>query len=88
MLYLSGFELFSRWVLLGCAIETVERSSITFTSNGKRELVPRGSLPLTCRLLFIISTHKLVVSCTDFLSTRIVLICFYLLIFCFEKFST
>ena len=47
------------------------------------------SLPLTCRVLFIISTHKLVVSRTDFLSTRIVLTCFYLLIkFCFEKFST
>ena len=27
MLYLSGFELLSRWVLLGCAIETVENLS-------------------------------------------------------------
>ena len=44
MLYLSGFELFSRWVLLGCAIETVERSSVTFTSNAKRELVPRDQV--------------------------------------------
>ena len=44
MLYLSGFELLSRWVLLGCAIETVERSSITFTSNGKRKFVPRDQV--------------------------------------------
>ena len=45
------------------------------------------SFPFTCRLLFIISTHKLVVS-RNFLSIRIVLSCFYLLIFYFEKFST
>ena len=45
------------------------------------------SFPFTCRLLFIISTHKLVVS-RNFLSIRIVLNCFYLLIFYFEKFST
>ena len=45
------------------------------------------SFPFTCRLLFIISSHKLVVS-RNFLSIRIVLSCFYLLIFYFEKFST
>ena len=44
------------------------------------------SFPFTCRLLFIISKHKLVVS-RHFLSIRIVLTCFCLLIFCFEKFS-
>ena len=41
----------------------------------------------TCRLLFIISTPKLVVS-RNFLSIRTVLSCFYLLIFYLEKFST
>ena len=40
------------------------------------------SFPITCRLVFIISTHKLVVS-RNFLSTRIVLSCFYFLIFYF-----
>ena len=45
------------------------------------------SFPFTYRLLFIISTHKLVAS-RNFLSITIVLSCFYLLIFYFEKFST
>ena len=45
------------------------------------------SFPFTCRLLFIISTHKLEVS-RNFLSIRIVLSCFYLLIFYFQKLST
>ena len=45
------------------------------------------SFPYTCRLLFNISKHKLVVS-HNFLSIRIVLSCFHLLIFYFEKFST
>ena len=45
------------------------------------------SFPFTYRLLFISSTHKLVAS-RNFLSIRIVLSCFYLLIFYFEKFST
>ena len=45
------------------------------------------SFPITCRLLFIISTHELVVS-HNFLSIRIVWSCFYLLIFYFEIFST
>ena len=40
---------------------------------GKREFVPPD--PFCCRLLFIISTHKLVVS-SNFLSIRIVLSCF------------
>ena len=42
---------------------------------------------LICRLPFIISTQKLAVS-RNFLSIRIVLSSFYLLIFYFEKFST
>lgn len=34
--------------------------SITFTSNGEREFVPRDQMsPYTCRLLLIISTLKL-----------------------------
>ena len=41
------------------------------------------SFLFTCRLLFIISTPKLVVS-LDFSSIRIVLSCYYLLIFYFE----
>ena len=45
-----------------------------------------STFPFTCRLLFIISTHKLEVS-RNFLSTRIVLNRFYLLIFYFEAFS-
>ena len=45
------------------------------------------SFHFTCRLLYIISTRKLVVS-RNFLSIRIVLSCFYLLIFYFEKFWT
>ena len=45
------------------------------------------SFLFTCRLLFIISTDKLVVS-RNFLSIRIVLSYFYLLIFYSEKFST
>ena len=45
------------------------------------------SFPFTCRLLFIISTQKLVVS-LKILSIRIVWSCFYLLVLYFEKFST
>ena len=45
------------------------------------------SFPFTYRLLFIISTHKLAAS-RNFLCKRIVLSCFYLLIFYIEKFST
>ena len=45
------------------------------------------SFPFTCRLLFIISTRKLVVS-RNFSSIRILLSCFWMLIFYFEKFST
>ena len=45
------------------------------------------SFPFTCRLLFIISTHKLEVS-RNFLSIRIVLSWFHLLIFYFQKLST
>ena len=67
----------------------MERLSITFRSNGKpaRTCTTWSIFLFTCRLLFIISTPKLVVS-GNFLSIRIVLSCFYLLIFYFEKFST
>ena len=40
--------------------EMTER--FTFTVNGKREFVPRDQLPLTCALLLITSTPKLVAS--------------------------
>ena len=65
----------------------LERLRFTFTPNGKREFVPRDQVfPLffvDCLLLL----HKI----SEFmlvLSTRIVLDCFYLLIFYAEKFST
>ena len=46
---------------------SIERLSTTFTSNGRREFVRAlgrtwPSFTLACRLLFIISTHKLAVS--------------------------
>ena len=66
---------------------TTEKLSITFTLNGIREYVTGDQVPSTCRSLFIISTTKLVVP-RIFLSKRIILSCFYLLIFYFEKFST
>ena len=45
------------------------------------------TVPITCLYTVFFSTHELVVS-PNFLSIRIVLSCFYLLIFHFEKFST
>ena len=40
--------------------------SIVVWSNGEREFVPRDQVsPFTCRLLLIISTRKLVVSCNS-----------------------
>ena len=65
--------------------EALEGLSITFASNGKHEFVPSDQASPTTRSLFIISTHKLVVS-HNFLSTKIVLSSFYLLIFYFQKF--
>ena len=59
------------------------RLTITFTSNGKRELVRRDYVS---SLLFNLFAPKLVVS-RNFLFIRIVLSCFYLLIFYFEKSS-
>lgn len=56
---------------------TLHRSSFTFTANGKREICTTWpSFPLTCCLLFIISTHKLLIS-RNFVSIRVVLSCFY-----------
>ena len=49
-----------------------------------RQIVPRDQL---CRLRLIISTQKLV-GLRNFLSTRIVLSCYYLLIFNFENLSS
>ena len=56
----------------------IERLSITFTSNGKREFVPRDQVSHFCRLRFVISTLKLVVSRNP-LSIRMFLSCLYLL---------
>ena len=53
----------------------------------KYSSLERLSITFTCGLLLIISTHKLVVS-RNFLSIRIVLSFFYLLIFYFAKLST
>ena len=61
----------------------------TCTSRSCQDQVffERLSITFTCGLLLIISTHKLVVS-RNFLSIRIVLSFFYLLIFYFAKLST
>ena len=69
-------------------LKTIEWLSFTLASNEKRRFVPRDQVsPFTCRLLFIISTHKLVVS-RNILSIWIALSSFYLFIFYFEKFLT
>ena len=65
-------------------------NSLVSTSSCKEQTRICTTWPsflFTCHLLFIISTHKLVDS-RNFLSIRIVLSCFYLLIFYFKKFST
>ena len=56
--------------------------------NDKHKFVPCDQVSplINCCLLFIISTHKLIVSC-NFMSKRIALNHFFLLIFYFEKFS-
>ena len=59
-------------------ILSIERLSIKLTSN----CITWLSFLFTCRLLFVISTPKLVVS-RNFLSIAIVLSCLYLLIFYF-----
>ena len=78
-------------MLVGYVNRAIERLSIKFTSNGKHEFVPRDQVS---PLLVVYSSllqpgvqHKLEVS-RNFLSIRIVLSCFYLLISCSEKFLT
>ena len=66
---------------------TTEVKNHVYVKRQTRDYTTWPSLPFACRLLFIISTHKLVVS-RNFLSMRIVLSCFYQLIFYFEQFST
>ena len=96
-LFLVCFVLFC-FVLFFCYFECeypfidksmviLERLNITFTSNGKLEFVPRDQVSPLLVLLFIISTHKLEVL-RNFLSIRIVLGCFYLLIFLFWEIFT
>ena len=65
----------------------LERLSIEFTSNGKREFVPRDQVSPLLVVYCSLFLHKLVVS-RNFLSIRIFLSCFYPLICYFEKFST
>ena len=74
----SKFEVLSVFSLVETICRDVQRQARICTT------LP--SFPCTCRLLFITSTRKLVVS-RNFLSMRIVLSCFYVLIFYFEKFS-
>ena len=61
--------------------------SMTFTSNGKLEFVPRDQVPLY--LSFTVHYfYTKICSSTQFLIDKNFLSCFYLLIFYFEKFST
>ena len=74
-------------ISLGKVRSPLDRLSITFTSNGKGEFVPRDQVSSSLVVYCSLFLHKLVVSC-KLLSIRIVLTCFYLLIFHLEKFST
>ena len=65
----------------------LKRLITTFTSNGKREFVPRDQVSPLLAVYCSSFLHKLVVS-RNFLSIRIALSCFYRLIFYFKKFST
>ena len=60
---------------------------MTFTSNGKREFVPRDQVPLYLSFTVLYFYTK-IFSSTQFLIDKNFLSCFYLLIFYFEKFST
>ena len=66
---------------VGYVNRAIERLSITFRSDGKREFVPRDQvsplLVVYCSLFQPGAQHKLVAS-RNFLSIRIVLSCFYL----------
>ena len=65
----------------------LKRLITTFTSNGKREFVPRDQVSSLLAVYCSLFLHKLVVS-RNFLAIRIVLSCSYRLIFHFKKFST
>ena len=71
----------------GTRCTVIERINITLTPNGEREFVPREQvtplLVVYCALFLHIN-----ISFVLLLSLSIVLSCFYLLIFYFEKFST
>ena len=71
----------------GTRCTVIERINITLTPNGEREFVPREQVT---PLLVVYSTLFLHIniSFAILLSLTIVLSCFYLLIFYFEKFST
>ena len=81
-----AFKIWEHLVSTHGYVRSLERLSFTMTSNGKSDLYHVTKCPLTYRLLFTISTHKLIVL-RNLLSVRIILNRFYL-IFYFEKFST
>ena len=62
-------------------------ASMTFTSNGKLEFVPRDQVPLYLSFTVLYFYTK-ICSSTQFLIDKNFLSCFYLLIFYLEKFST
>ena len=65
----------------------MERLSIAFTANGKREFVPRDQVsPLLVFTIYY--NYTKIGRFTPILSIRIVLSCFYQLISHFENFST
>ena len=66
----------------------LERISIAFTANGKREFVPCDQvfpLIVVCTILY---NYRKIGRFTPILPITIVLSCFYLLISHFEHFST
>ena len=70
-----------------CVSSLLERFRITFTPNGEREFVPRDQVfPLFFFTVYCFYTK--ISSFMPLLSKRILLGCFYLLIFYSEKFST
>ena len=81
------FEVLSGFSLAETICPPIEVKHHVYVQRLVRIYTTLPSFPFTCRLLFITSTRKLVVS-RNFSSIRIVLSCFYVLIFYFEKFST
>ena len=66
---------------------TLERLSIVFTADGKREFVPRDQVS-SLLVVYCSYNYTKIGRFMPILSIRIVLSCFYLLISHFENFST